>query len=264
MVTPIYNTFSEAYMATLADVFNNPDFSVNITDPEAGKGKRFNEASLIEKLSYKFTIKEPKETDLYPITKSEKRNKVIKDYIDKETILFDEGNNNSDGKMSKISKVWDIISNEDGTINSNYGLMVYHTKDAGNLKHQPEQGFMSQWEWAKNRLIARESTGQAILHFNRPNHQWTNNRDQPCTVFIQFIIRNKKLHLFGYMRSNDLIYGTPYNISYFIRLMHRMIAELKSTYPDLTIGNYTHNATSLHIYTRNFDKAKAMLGLIKD
>src|ERR1700744_2602044 len=154
----IYNTFSEAYLDILNDVYNNYDYNIDITDPNAGKGKRFNEASLVEKISYQFIIKEPKEDDLYPITKSEERNKVIKDYIDNEAILFDEGNNNSDGKMEKLSKIWKIISNNDGTINSNYGLMIYHTKDAGNLKYQPNQGFISQWEWAKNRLITIKNT----------------------------------------------------------------------------------------------------------
>ena len=260
MQTWVYNSFSEAYMSVLEDVYKHPDFDINMEDPNAGKGKKFNQASLMEKIGYRFVIKEPKADDIYPITKSEKRNKVIRNYIDKEVVLFDEGNNNSDGQMSQLSKVWEIISNADGTINSNYGLMVYHTKDAGNLKYQPEQGLLSQWEWAKNRLIERADTGQAIMHFNRPSHQWTKNRDQPCTVFIQFIIRENKLHLFGFMRSNDVVYGTPYNISYFIRLMYRMIGELKPYYPDLKVGNYTHSATSLHIYKRNLDKVKNMLG----
>jgi thymidylate synthase len=255
----VYKTFSEAYMSVLNDVYNYPDYDRDMNDVNAGKGKNFNRASITEKIGYRFTICEPKKDDIYPITKSEKRNKVMKNYIDQEVILFDQGNNNSDGQMSKLSKVWEMISNDDGTINSNYGLMVYYMADAGNLQHQPEQGLINQWEWAKNRLVERADTGQAYLHFNRPCHQWTKNRDQPCTIFIQFIIRNDQLHLFGFMRSNDLIYGTPYNISYFIRLMHRMIVELKPHYPNLRIGNYTHNATSLHIYKRNFDKVRAML-----
>jgi len=251
-----YDSFSEAYLGILNDIFNNYDMEETVI-----KSEKYNHASLIEKLGYKFVIKEPKELDIYPITKSEERNKVIRDYIDKEVILFDDGNDNSDGKMSELSKIWKIISNPDGTINSNYGLMIYHTKDAGNLKHQPDQGYINQWDWAKQRLMHNMTTLQAILHFNRTTHQWTNNKDQPCTVFIQFLIRNNKLHLYGYMRSNDAVYGTPYNISYFIRLMHRMKNELKTRYPNLEIGNYTHNATSLHIYKRNFDKVKIMLGL---
>jgi thymidylate synthase len=258
-----YDNFSSAYLSVLADVCNNPDFEQE-SGPEDGRGATYNRAGYAEKISYKFTILTPREDDLYPVTRSDKRNQVIRDYIDKELVLFDQGNDNSDGKMSEVSRVWDLIKNPDGTINSNYGLMVYHTLDAGNLQHQPEQGKISQWQWAKQRLMERKDTGQAYLHFNRPSHQWTNNHDQPCTVFIQFLIRNDQLHLFAYMRSNDLVYGTPYNISYFIRLMHRMRRQLLPKYPELKIGNYTHNATSLHIYKRNFDKVKAMLGLDKN
>ena len=250
-----YDSFSEAYLAVLADIYHNYDNLIEFPDPEDGKGKKYNRADFIEKINYSFKIKEPK--DFYPVTLSEARNKVINDYINKELLLFDNGDNNSSGNMSKISKIWDIISNPDGTINSNYGLMVYHILDAGNEKYSKEM--KNQWEWAKSRLILNKHTLQGYLHFNRPMHQFDNNLDQPCTMFIQFYIRNNKLYLAGYMRSNDAVYGTPYNISYFIRLMHRMLNELKDVYPELTLGDYIHNATSIHIYKRTFDKVTEML-----
>lgn len=254
----IYDSFSEAYLDVLRDVFFNYEHEIKYEDTDAGKGKKINKSDTVEKMNYSFTIKEPK--DYYPLTLSEERNKTIRGYIDRELILFDYGDNNATGNMSNISSIWKVISNPDGTINSNYGLMVYHIKDAGNKKYSEEEP-TNQWEWAKDRLVKDKHGLQAYLHFNRPIHQWKENLDQPCTVFIQFYIRNDKLHLVSYMRSNDLVYGTPYNISYFIRLLHRMLYELKPNYPELTLGNYIHNATSLHIYKRNFDKVRQMLGI---
>ena len=157
------------------------------------------------------------------------------------------------------------LPNPDGTINANYGYMVYHIRDAGNLTYAPEDDFKSQWEWAKSRLSLRLTCKQAYLHFNRPSHQWDKNRDQPCTMFIQFLAsrnattNNYQLNLCANMRSNDLVRGTPYNIMYFIVLLHRMVDELKSLYPELSVGYYYHHTTSLHIYHHDVKLVRTML-----
>ena len=243
-----YKTFTEAYMATLKDVWENYDYEVK------GNQTRYNDDDTIEKIDYSFKILEP--TIGVPQTKSEKRNTIMEEYAKKEVELFDKGNIDS---MGKISKIWDLIKNPDGTINANYGYMVYHLLDAGNDSFSKNK--VSQWEWAFTRLKEEQNTCQAILFFSRPKDQWFGNKDIPCTVYIQFLIREDKLNLYGYMRSNDLIYGTPYNINYFIILLYRMREQLLPFYPNLKIGTYTHHATSLHIYKRNYDKVKEMLGL---
>src|SRR5438309_5251679 len=144
----VFDSFSEAYIYILKDIFLNPNNDIDYNDSEAGKGKKYNQCSFIEKLNYSFTIKNPNKEE-YPRTCSEKRNQILKDYMDKETILFDKGDDNSSQNMEQISKVWKLISNPDGTINSNYGLMVYHIKDCGNKKHAPDEEFINQWVWAK-------------------------------------------------------------------------------------------------------------------
>jgi thymidylate synthase len=196
-----------------------------------------------------------------PITNSQKRNKIMENYSNIEKDLFDSGDCIS---ITKYGNIWKNITNPDGTINANYGYMVYHIKDAGNLTYEPNSTLKSQWEFAKSMLIRRLTCKQAYMHFNRPQHQWTNNKDQPCTMFIQFIASKNKegnfqLNLCGNMRSNDLIKGTPYNITYFIILLDRMIDELKEVYPNLLKGWYYHHTTSLHIYQHDVPLVKFML-----
>jgi len=263
-----FNTISEAYMAVLHELYTNYEHLNEGTTYENRKKDNqpdpllenkcyyFNRGETKEKMGYVFTIVNPKRNDPI-VTKSTQRNKIIAEYAEKERKMYDEGDIHN---MAKISRVWDIIKNPDGTVNANYGYMVYHIKDAGNPKYDDQ--LMSQWEWAKARLKLNKSTCQAYLHFNRPKDQWTGNLDQPCTMFIQFVIRNDRLSLYGYMRSNDIVYGTPYNILYFIELLYRMHEELIETYPSLKIGSYTHNTTSLHYYTKHEDKVKDMLGLL--
>lgn len=260
----MFNNISDAYMFALKTVYFNYEFvnagiskeNINIKDDPLFENKNyyFNRSETKEVLGFKVTIINPKRNDRI-ITKSESRNKVIHEYAEKERDLYDKGDVFN---MGSISKVWDIIKNPDGSINANYGYMIYHLFDAGNKDY--DEKMVSQWEWAKSRLKLSKNTCQAYLHFNRTKDQWHGNLDQPCTMFIQFVIRDNKLHLYGYMRSNDVVYGMPYNILYFIELLHRMRDELLEVYPGLQIGNYIHNTTSLHYYTKHENKVKEMLG----
>ncbi len=42
-------------------------------------------------------------------------------------------------------------------------------------------------------------------------------------------------------------------------LQEAMVMELRATYPDLELGGYFHNAGSMHIYSRHFSMAKAII-----
>jgi thymidylate synthase len=256
MVT--YTSISNAYLGVLSDVYYNPDYihnSVQQNNTIQNPNWCFNKAANAEKINYSFIIEKPSDAEEMQ-TKCETRNKIIKDYSEKETILFDKGDRVA---LKDISQVWKRIQNPDGTVNANYGYMVYHLKDAANPLFTEEK--MSQWEWAKNRLLLLKKTNQAYIHFNRPKDQWNENLDQPCCMFIQFQIRDDKLNLVVHMRSNDLVYGFPYNILYFVKLMHRMISEVKFKYNTLSIGNLIYYASSIHYYTKHKSKVEAMLGI---
>ena len=200
-----FNSLSEAYLAILEDVYKNPDyihnsvskdqieqeidtgFGIGTTNPVLKNNNwYFNKNANQEKTNYRFTIHSPSCTENI-VTKSAKRNEVIYEYSNKETVLFDSGDIIN---IKNLSKVWQKVQNPDGTINASYGYMVYHLKDAGNDNFIDKDDFMSQWDWAKNRLLLLKKTNQAYIHFNRPKDQWNNNLDQPCCMFIQFQISN--------------------------------------------------------------------------
>lgn len=261
----VYDSVSSAYLAILRDVHDTPDYVHSSVTPAdmaqhanpvtAVPNWYFNKSATQEKVNYSFVITSP--SDQEPITThSSQRNQVIYDYSNAETVAFDSGDLFT---IKQLSKVWERIANPDGSINASYGYMVYHLRDAGHPVFSKE--FTSQWEWAKGRLMLLKKTNQAYLHFNRPMHQWNENLDQPCCMNIQFQIRDERLHLYVNMRSNDLVYGVPYNMLYFVKLMHRMVGELKPVYPDLAVGNYYYHAVSLHFYLKHMDKVRDMLGL---
>jgi thymidylate synthase len=67
----------------------------------------------------------------------------------------------------------------------------------------------------------------------------------PCTVSLQFMKHGDALDLLVNMRSNDLNWGTPYDVASFCAIQ-MMMASLTG----LKIGYYCHVAGSLHYYDK--------------
>lgn len=78
-------------------------------------------------------------------------------------------------------------------------------------------------------------------------------RDLPCTIGMQFRIRDDKLDVSVVMRSNDVWWGVAYDVfcftQYAATIAHRLGIEP---------GRYAHHAFSLHMYERDFDKVSAL------
>jgi thymidylate synthase len=134
--------------------------------------------------------------------------------------------------IRKYSKFWDNISDDGKTLNSAYGYRI-----------SKQFGF-DQWEHCKKLLKNDPYSRQAVIHIKDASNKPT--KDTPCTVALQFQIRDDDLYLTTYMRSNDIWLGFPFDIFAFTALQVKMAMEL-----DRNIGNYTHIAGSLHLYEKD-------------
>jgi len=76
-------------------------------------------------------------------------------------------------------------------------------------------------------------------------------RDYPCTILHQFRIRDNKLNMSVYMRSNDVWLGAAYDFFQFTRVQIAMASVL-----GIKPGKYTHHVGSLHIYEQHYDMAE--------
>lgn len=152
--------------------------------------------------------------------------------------------------INLYSKFWDAIAKEDGTVNSNYGTRIF-----GHSKLYP----FNQWNKAKELLQKDKDSRQAIIRINHADDYTYANHDVPCTLTLQFFIRNNKLHLIVNMRSNDIWRGYCNDQFQFTMLQELMMIELREFYPELQLGKYYHNAASMHIYELHFDAAKKVL-----
>lgn len=140
-----------------------------------------------------------------------------------------------------FSKFWKGISDDGEHINSNYGWCIH------------DKYTFDQWEMVKTLLKQDANSRQAIIHIKEPRDLVKRpSKDVNCTMTLQFLIRDGKLNLITTMRSNDLWLGLPYDVFNFTCMQIQMAMEL-----GVGIGNYYHNAGSLHLYEH--DKSKVGL-----
>jgi thymidylate synthase len=88
-----------------------------------------------------------------------------------------------------------------------------------------------------------------VIHIKEPSNK--ESKDVNCTVALHFIIREGKLYLTTYMRSNDIWMGFPYDVFQFASMQVLLSMEL-----GVELGTYTHIAGSLHLYERNSKKKR--------
>lgn len=117
--------------------------------------------------------------------------------------------------------------------------------------------------WAASQITAvaetlrqKPESRQAIISFwndgDLPHAVLGDKKDLPCTVAMQFFIRQARLHLTVTMRSNDIWLGLPYDVFAFTAIQ-RVVAALVGC----RSGTYHHQVGSMHLYERDEAKARA-------
>lgn len=236
----VHRTTSEAALATITHCLQH--------------GQRVD--GTMELLNYGFVVAEPSSDPI--VTADEDQNARIARYTRAEFKLFQRGERCA-AEYAKHAKLWTGIQNPDGTVNSCYGYLVFIRPSAGRsrfAKHPP----ITQWQWAELSLKGNRHTRQAVIKLSLPDHQWFGNRDQVCCQHLAFHIRGQALHLTCVMRSNDATRGLLYDMPWFCSLIPRMKNCLRSHYPELKVGTYTHFVHSMHVYDSEAEKARRMIG----
>jgi thymidylate synthase len=97
-------------------------------------------------------------------------------------------------------------------------------------------------------LRKRPSSRRAVIQLFDATDLVDEHRDIPCTCTLQFMIRDSKLHMITYMRSNDVFSGLPHDIFCFT-----MLQEILARSLSVELGTYKHAVGSLHLYESNED-----------
>ena len=85
------------------------------------------------------------------------------------------------------------------------------------------------------------------------------NEEVPCTLNLQYLVRNDKLQAITYMRSQDAFKVLPYDLFIFTMLQEYLLNELKPEHPKFQLGRYNHFSGSFHIYANDIPQIKDVL-----
>ncbi len=142
---------------------------------------------------------------------------------------------------------YDLEEQENNKIIGAYGPKIF-----GSTTDQK-----SQFERIIEQILKRETTKQAYLTISEiVDYKYRKEKyaSPPCTIGLHFYVRDNKLHLNSYMRSNDAYLGLPHDLFSFT-----MLQELISCRTKIPLGSYTHSVTSMHIYKKHLNKIEKYL-----
>lgn len=162
-------------------------------------------------------------------------------YMVGELLWYLSGNPSLDA-IRLYTSAWDRMSDDGITVNSNYGHRIQNAVDE-NVYRQFDQLKMVEEMLAKD-----PASRQAVIHIKQPRDLVNfPSKDVNCTVCLQFLIREGKLYMTTYMRSNDLWMGFPNDVFQFTAIQIYLAMKL-----GCKLGTYTHIAGSLHLYERDY------------
>jgi len=168
------------------------------------------------------------------------------------------GSNNL-AEIAHYNGQWNNFTDDGITLNGAYGDRIFNykssilTKDEnGNENYTPV--LVNQFEMAYQQLKKDPDTRQATIVLFNPGSDFSETKDKPCTNLMRFMIRNGKLNMTVFMRSNDINRGAIYDIPNFVHIQAIMASKL-----GVEMGKYTHIADSFHLYESDFEIAQKLI-----
>jgi hypothetical protein len=113
---------------------------------------------------------------------------------------------------------------------------------------------MDQIQSAYEKILQDKDSRQAVMIIFDPEKDYLPTKDVPCTNWFHITIRDGKLDWITVMRSNDILWGTPYNMYNFMTFQ-----EIMAGWLGVEVGKYCHIVDCLHIYKDKLDMVKRMI-----
>lgn len=148
---------------------------------------------------------------------------------------------------------WMMAGRDDVESIAHYNKQIARFSDDGQTyfgAYGPK--IIEQWDYVVRKLKEDWASRQAVLTIWRPNPPGT--RDVPCTVAMQFLLRDGKLITNVTMRSSDAWLGIPYDVFNFSRTQALLAAQL-----DVVPGQLSICLGSSHIYEQHFEPAQQIV-----
>lgn len=223
----VFNSLDEVIVASLRETL------------EAGTDVRPRGQRTLEILNYRFCLHDPRSRLVLNPTRGWSAPLAIGEFC------WHSAGSSDAASIGYYANGW-LRSSDDGStiLESCYGAKIFAEGNEDN-----------QWSNLKAMLTDDPESRRACLTLARPlRRSDSTSADLACTTSCQFLVRSGKLHCFVSMRSNDAIWGLPYDVFFFTMLQERLAFEL-----GYDLGAYNHQATSFHLYERHFDLARSIV-----
>lgn len=120
--------------------------------------------------------------------------------------------------------------------------------------------FIDQEPFIVETLRRDPASRQAVLTLWRERP--AESRDIPCTLSLQFVLREDRLNTIATMRSSDAWLGWPYDVHSFSMMTAHVLLSLRqreSMWQTVGLGRLFLTAGSQHLYQRHWEAAKSIV-----
>lgn len=214
-----YPHFQAAYLTQLRRTFGAPEF---VNAPRGNRSR--------ERLGVTFRIDDPVQRH---IALPSRRTNIIFNFA--EALWYLSGSNQLDFIGYYAPSIAHYSADGRTLAGTAYGPRVFR---------HPGRAEIDQWDGVLRTLREDRDSKRAVMQiFTAEELTLPDNIDVACTLALQYMIREDALHGVGFMRANDAFRGVVSDVFSFTFLL-----ELMATQLGLTVGTYTHQVGSFHVY----------------
>ena len=231
MLTPtVFGTFADAYAAVLRHVLEHHEYRT------AGRGKDAWESTNIS-----FRLLDPCNRSPYLAAR---RTNIAFNHA--EALWYLTGRDDLDMIGYYAPRLARLATGQATLTGTAYGPRLFGASGSDG---------QSQFERVLQLLGTDPDSKRAAMLIMRPDELVDpGNPDVACTLGLQFMLRDGRLHLSGYMRGNDAVIGLLCDTFSFT-----FIQEYAARQLGVAVGTYTHHVGSMHINVLDIDRVNAML-----
>lgn len=229
LLIPTFATFEDAYLGVLEHV------STGYEHVNAPRGNTAREC-----LNVSFAVAEPRERIVYHPAR---RTNIVFCFAEALWCLW--GRDDLDMIGYYAPRLREFSTDGHTLAGTAHGRRLFRTS----------LGESSQWQHAVDQLTREEATKRAVMTvFSEVELEEVGHPDVSCTIAVQFLLRDQRLHAVVYMRGNDAYTGLACDVFSF-----SLIQEFTARQLGVQLGRYAHHVGSMHINDTDADRVKHLL-----
>lgn len=231
MLTPtVFGTFAGAYTAVLRHIMERHEYRT------AGRGK-----DAWESTNVSFRLLDPCNRSPYLTAR---RTNIVFNHA--EALWYLTGRDDLDMIGYYAPRLAALATDQATLTGTAYGPRLFRASSSDGR---------SQFDRVVQLLRTDPDSKRAAMLIMRPDELIdAGNPDVACTLGLQFMLRDGRLHLSAYMRGNDAVIGLLCDTFSFT-----FIQEYAARHLGVAVGTYTHHVGSMHINVLDIDRVNAIL-----